>query len=472
MLKLSGMRVFPIFFILFLGFVAVLPICSQRSVFKEKLRITLPDPSDRIYLTSFNSDGSKLLVVNEKSAQVWSTETGKLLVRFEGFLPFDRRPEFKWQPGGSKVLQYDSNPYKTSDAFLWDAETGKRIATLTERRGIITAEWNSRGDRILTVGNWRTGGAYGLSRFTYSVRNENGSALRTTTERTDQVHSILFSVTGDKIIISHKGKEGQKSIRMYDVESDDLIRGFDQEISKVDVFTYAIFAGESPDGRVLCGQIKLSKGVACWRVEDNGGVTTFNFLDTKQTGDTYLVGFARDSSKIALLRSRPRKIEIADSTTGEVMFSMDIKHKVQRLSMQLGADKPSYGSIWSPSGRYFVVTDIEKEVSLWDVEKKQLISNRPAMWDSDYDWFVGTLPTDFEKFSFNERNEFLLSVTARTAKVWNPSDGQLLHEVVETNTKSSLGTFQRYIAQWSPGGKYLLTAAEQNKTLVLWAVND
>lgn len=447
---------------------------AQRLTFSEHVRIEIAGPDNRVYLAKFNSDGSKLLLLTAKSTGVWSTQSGKLLADLGEAWPLDYSG-VSWQPGGSRILRYPTSLYsQKKTAEIWDAETGRKIATLDEKKRVMWAEWSQSGDRVLTVGGFRGSGSF-PSEFSFSIRDDAGRIIRSESLPYD-IHSIRFFGKGKKLLISSKPVRGQKPILVYDAETGRLDRSFDHDLVNVSPLTYAKFSGESPDGKYLCGEIDLSKGITCWRSDDDSK-TAYSFLDTKETGDSHLVGFSADSKSVAILRSRQKRIEFADTSTGTVRFAAESKNKLTRFAYttiagQSYTEGQGYGELWSPTGRYFILTDVEKDVTIWDLTDRKMVSRRSAIWASDYDWFVGTLPTDSESFSFNSRNELLLSVSARTAKVWNPENGQLVHEVVDSEKARSRGTFQKNIAAWSRSGKYLLTVANQNKSLILWTVND
>ena len=52
-----------------------------------KHRLEVSSPEDRVLYASFNSDGTKVLLVNKNSTQIWSAETGKLVLSFPEKIP-------------------------------------------------------------------------------------------------------------------------------------------------------------------------------------------------------------------------------------------------------------------------------------------------------------------------------------------------------------------------------------------------
>jgi len=444
---------------------------AQTGLLKEKYRIELSDHTDRVLIAKFNYDGSKVLLVGNETTEVWSIETGRPVCTFSNPISLLKDgDEIVWQPGGDRLLQYRPYSYsKKAVAIIWDSESGRRLATLTEKGGVSRAQWNSDGNRILSVGFPSS-----LSDdATYSVRDENGRSLRTEKFGSFDIHSVTFSNSGNKLIVSYHAREGQKPVRIYDADSGRLEASFEHGLVNVNPLTHAIFAGESPDGKYLCGQIDTSKGVVCWKSNDQS-MPVYSFLDTKETGDNIFLGFSPDSKKLAILRSRQKEIDIADAATGHVQLSISGLKTVYQPSIAAANNSWllgfEYRDLWSPDGNEFIATDFENVVSIWNLKTNKQISRRPAIWNSDYDWFVGTLPTDFEVFRFNKRNGLLLSVSNQVIRICDPSNGALLKEFSFPFNKKGENVQERYVSNWSPDGEMLLTAENDNRTVIVWTV--
>jgi WD40 repeat protein len=225
----------------------------------------------------------------------------------------------------------------------------------------------------------------------------------------------------------------------------------------------------------LCGQIDLSKGVTCWRA-DGDGKPVYSFLDSKETGDIHFGGFSPDSKILAIVKPKTRTVELIDRESGKSVASLKSQNKLDRLHSSLGQqgfgkDDKKFGDLWSHDGKFFVLTDVEKEISLWNIETEKLILRRAAVWNTSYDWFVGTIPVDYEVFSFSNSHGYLLSRSTRNVRVFDPSNGTVIFEVNETAKKPEDGSFHRYISNWSPDGNSILTAADRNRTVILWTLS-
>ena len=429
-----------------------------------KHRLEVSSPEDRVLYASFNSDGTKVLLVNKNSTQIWSAETGKLVLSFPEKIPEKYGSGFEWQPNGSKVLQTGARGEKAA-AYIWDAETGRLTGVINEKKGIAYAEWNKTGDKILAVGN--TGGNYSLYDVPISIRDQNGKVIRTEfVIRPSSTPRASFTSDGNNVITSSDDRylDG-RPVRISDAETGETIKAFDQELSKSG---FASFSAESPDGKFICGQIIVSKGVVCWKTEGTES-PIYYFLDTKETGDISFLNFSPDSKSFAILKPKKNVIEIIDTETGKVKSTLQNPNKARLILFHPGMPLTS-GDSWSPDSKAFIASNFEKEASMWNTHTGELVAKLPLIYDDDYDWFVGTLVTDYERFSFHPSGKILLSIGRLSVKLWKPQTGELLMEVKEPVNKKSPGIYQFSVAQWSSDGNLLITAGEENKSVLLWEV--
>lgn len=444
----------------------------NAQIIQLKHRLDVSNLNDRVRYASFSPDGKKVLLVNENSTQVWSSESGRLLLTFPEKISLKDGNALKWQPNGTKILQYKTFLLdKNSAARLWDIESGRLIAVMNETRGVKSAEWNNRGDRILTVGDYEY--STDNKQVSLSVRDENGKSMRTGSIRTFSLLSIQFANDANNIIesyrVDYRYDFKEKPIRIYDADTGALLRSYDQELKRLSSFDYAVFRAESPDGKFVCGQIYPSKGVACWK---NAGSESplYYFLDSKQTGDISFLSFSPDSKSFVVSKPKQKVIEIVDAETGKVKVSLDNPNKARLNFYPNSTDYTLSGDSWSPTGKFFVATNFEKEANIWNAQTGRLIAKLPVIYGDDWDWFVGTLVSDYEAFFFHPSEKILLSVSNKVVRLWKPETGELLHEIKETDKDKTKDLFQRFIARWSPDGNLLMTAANENKSILLWEV--
>ncbi len=433
---------------------------SSPNVFSERLRISFSDSSELIRIAKFNTDGTKLLLVGSKIAEVYSTESGKKLAAFEGDTDYLKEgEEFHWQPGGSHILHFGRKFSNRAVARIWDADSGKLIAVLDEVDGVRVAEWNAPGDRILTVGGAET--KFSSSKIAYSIRDKSGKTIRAERLPLGQMRYLGFSSSGKKLIGNFFYKEGTKPIRIMDIDSGKVEKGFDHNLANTSSPVYASFAGESPNRKFMCGHIVSSVGVTCWRADDDSK-PLYSFIDTKETGNIQFVGFSPDSKSIAILLPKPRMIKILDVETGRESHSLESPDELKR----------GFGDRWSPDGKYFVINDLSNEVSVWNLNTEKVAWKRKTTWLSRYhpDFPDINVAIDYEVFRFNQANGLLLSVSGENVRVFDPAGGTVLFEAGKKDPKRQERSFRRRIANWSPDWRTLLTIDESNRSVILWAM--
>lgn len=452
------------------------PAYSQTDVFSERSRISLSDNSDIIRIAKFNSDGTKLLLVGRKTAEVYSSESGEKISSFvsEEKILKDG-DDFFWQPGGSRILQFGKEFSKEAVAKIWDADSGKLVAELKDDRGVQVAEWNVLGDRILTVG-----GSEAITfskKLTYSIYDQNGKVIRMVEEPIGSLRFVAFSSSGKKLIGSYSYQEGKKSIRIIDVDSGRVEKSYDHNLTNTSSPVYAAFSGESPDGKYLCGQIESSVGVTCWRSDDDSK-PIYTFIDNEATGNIRFLGFSPDSKSFAILVAKLGKIELIDAATGRANFTLTSPNKLTQLSYSAGRQwlmrrERIYGDLWSLDAKFFAFTDVVKEIGLWNTGSGKMIWSRRVIWKERGvpDQLRLTLPIDFEVFRFNPANGLLLSTSGENIKVTDPANGTVLFEIKKKSPGRQERGFRRQIPNWSPDGKTLMTIDESNRSVIMWDVN-
>ncbi len=438
---------------------------------RPKYNLDIGNSNDIVRYASFSPDGKRVLLVNDNSTQVWSAETGKLVLSFPEKISLKNGFRFAWQPDGTKILQYDSAYNDKTTARLWNTEDGKLIAVLSEKQGVEQVEWNKSGSRILSVGHLSL--ASPNKKTSYSVRDENGRIIRTEEVDSYSLWTVKFANDGRNLITSEKWSR-RKPVRISDAETGALVKSFDQELRKSFIDNYAVFSAESPDGKFLCGQILQSKGVVCWTTAD-GESPLYYFLDDKQTGDISFLSFSPDSKSFTILKPKKKVIEIIDAETGKVKNALENPNKTRLrfyanwIPSQQFLAMPT-GDSWSPSGKYFIAGNFEKEANIWNTQTGKLLAKLPLIYDDEHDWFVGTIVTDYETFSFHPSEKILLSVSREVVRLWKPETGELLQEIKETDKNKTKLLHQSSIARWSPDGNLLMTAANENKSVLLWEV--
>jgi WD40 repeat protein len=434
-----------------------------------KFRIRLADPADHVKVTVFSPDGSKILLVCEKSTQVWSVETGKLLVTFRQNIDLNDGFRFEWQPAGEKLLQF---PFiEGKQAYLWDTTDGRLLAAMSEKGGVTNASWNRDGTRILVVGKPLDGHYLNKRRSNYSIRDAAGGLIRSGFTEGKYALSTRFAADGRHLIINTDAPSGEKPIRILEADTGRLVGWFDQDVANDG---YARFVSQSPDDRYICAEIEDSKRTACWGSLSQPS-PIFYLLDNKQTGNINFLSFSPRSDRFAVAKQKQKVIEIVDAANGKTVSTLNnpSNARVQFYPLWNGPppDYTTIGDSWSPDGRYFIASDIEKNAFIWDAENGRLIATIPLSYHRSSDLFVGTFAIGFERFFFQPSGKILMSVNRETVKLWDPATGKLLQQIRDASFDKREGWSQDETAKWNPDGRSFVTTTDQNRTVIVWAIN-
>ena len=443
----------------------------NETIPKLKYTVNVAD-GERIRYASFSPDGKNILLVNENSTQIWSADTGKLILTFPKPIKLINGAYLKWQPNGSKILQFGEFSKKPT-AYLWETKNGKLISELEENYGVNKAEWNRKGDKILTVGGSNSSISIGKSSsaaISFSVRDENGTTIKNNLFELNALIYIGFSSDGDKLIKSFRFDNKAKSIGIFDAKTDTILKSFDISPEKKSYPVYPIFTEESADGKYFCGQIQDSKGVGCWQIS-GGELPIYTFLDNKESGNNTFLSFSRNSKYLTVSQERKKAIVVVDAQSGDIIKTLDNPNMTSLSLDRKGISKLSdlrRNDSWSPSGKFFVASNFQKEANIWNIETGKLIAKLPVVYDEEEDLFVGTQVTNYEVFAFNSNEDFLLSVSLYAVKLWKTKTGELLWEMKDVQKKDSQATYQSFVAGWNLSGNLLMTAGDKNKSVLLW----
>lgn len=393
----------------------VLLVCIFFTTFsfgQAKFRLELSNPKDTVVHSSFSPDGEKVLLAGERSTQVWSARTGKLLLSFPEKIDANSGLKIKWQPNGSKILVYDTGANKKSPAFLYDTETGKQIAALQgKKKAVRRADWDKDGKRILTFNN-----AEGqLDAVELSVWTAGGELINSIYEY--NIEKPQFLDGGKKLLFDRGFSKKGKPIVIWDIERGESIRSFDQTYKERDPWNLASLIRISPDEKLLCGFYGISSGIICWETSGDESIK-FAFHDGKETGDHYFCGFSSDGKRLALLKSDQNRIEFINSETGKTESFIESKDSAGCVP----AENYSYFSSWSVDDKFFITHNGDDKLSFWDVSTgKQTGSfklvDKYRFTDRNY---------DSDALTFNPAKPVLISASNKLIRLWNLETGAMI----------------------------------------------
>jgi WD40 repeat protein/serine/threonine protein kinase len=200
-----------------------------------RLIASLADPPffDVMYGT-FSPDGTRILTASiDTTARLWDAASGKLIASFDlgpawsgmDFLEADR-PALQFNPNGARILAASAD----HSAKLWDAATGKLIASFAHKDEVFQAEFSRDGARILTASKDKTAKLWDTA----------SGKLISSFDHPDGLYHAAFGPDGARILTA-----SGDTAKLWNAVSGRLVASFEHQDT-------VPWAGFSPDGtRIL-----------------------------------------------------------------------------------------------------------------------------------------------------------------------------------------------------------------------------
>ena len=348
----------------------------------------------------FSPDGARILTASaDKTARLWDAASGKLIASFDHQ---DGVSAAKFSPDGARILTASAD--KT--AKLWDAASGKLIASFAHQDTVRWAEFSPDGARILTASWDKTAKLWGVA----------PGELITSFAHQDGVQWAAFSPDGARILTAST----DKTAKLWDVALGKLIASFAHQ----DGVSAAAF---SPDGaRILTGS--ADNTAKLWDVASVNLIASFAHQDTVKA-----VAFSPDGARI-LTGSADKTAKLWDPTSGKLIASFAHLDEVN-------------AAVFSPDGARILTGSADKTAKLWDAASGKLIAS--------FGHEDGVIHVAFS----SDGARILTGSADNTAKLWDVDSGKLVASFTHEDTV-------RRVA-FSPDGSRILTASTDN-TAKLW----
>ena len=200
-----------------------------------KLIASLADPQffDVLY-GAFSPDGTRILTASiDTTARLWDAASGKLIASFDlgpawsgmDFLEADR-PALHFSPDSARILAASAG----HSAKLWDAATGKLIASFAHQDEVFQAEFSRDGARILTASKDKTAKLWDTA----------SGKLISSFDHPDGLYHAAFGPDGARILTA-----SGDTAKLWNAVSGKLVASFEHQDT-------VPWAGFSPDGtRIL-----------------------------------------------------------------------------------------------------------------------------------------------------------------------------------------------------------------------------
>jgi WD40 repeat protein len=292
-----------------------------------RLLATLQGHSDEVYTASFSLDGSRIATAGpDGSPKIWDS-TGRILATLQG-----GGSELLFSPDGSRIVTLDISDAKTPKTKVWDATSGRLVATLEGLAGAAPTSFSPDGSRVLTESH-------------HTVRLWDTVSGRLLATRIVGDHSSLVSPTfsPDGRIVT-AGDRDKDSLALWDAAFGQLLA----TLNPTDEVDHIAF---SPDGRRIVTTGLSDKTANVWDAASGRLLVTLE----GHSGVVDSASFSTDGRRI-VTASEDKTAKIWDAASGHLLATL------QGHSARLGF------AAFSPDGRLIVTSSADKTAKLWDVE--------------------------------------------------------------------------------------------------------
>ena len=246
-----------------------------------------------IRAVGFSPEGTRVLTgSDDNTARLWDAMTGKPVATLEG-------QGSAFSPDGTRVLtgSWDNT------ARLWDAATGKTVAVLEGHRGPAWAvAFSPDGKSVLT------GSGDGTARLWDAV---TGKPLATL-EHTGAIMAVAFSPDGTRVLTG----SNDRTARLWDAATDKRLATLEGHMGTVSAVSF------SPDGaRVLTGSI--DRTARLWDAATGKRVATLE----GHTGRVNAVAFSPNSA-LVLTGSNDGTAGLWDAAIGKTLNTLEDRKSV------------------------------------------------------------------------------------------------------------------------------------------------
>ncbi len=425
-------------------FFAILFSFNIYGLVGQQATLVLPiGHTDFINSTQFSNDGKKIVTSSkDRSAKVWDTETGNLLVE----LLKHRRQVL------SAEFNHDNKKIVTSSedstAILWDAISGNALLNFTHHTGIVNqAKFNLESTKVVTAS----------ADSTAMIWDIQTGKLLSTFKHDEEVQSAQFILLGKKIITCSRNK----SIKIWDVVSKKLL--IDIKYNKA----ITSFRLSSDAKKILVSSADSTAKI--WSTETGKPIISFKHPEIILSAQ-----FNPDEKKI-LISSRDSTAKIWDAETGNLL--VDLKKSRGQGSIR-----------FTPDGKKLLMYHWTGSVAFCDAITGNLLNNhlqgnisfvKATNFTPDGKKLIITFNSKYIPPNIYDLNSGLLLASLKnnsrtvTSLCYSPDGKKILMALENGATKvfdTRTGNLQLYInahksrivsAQFSNDGKKILTASSE-----------
>ena len=192
-----------------------------------------------VFAVAWSPDGQRIAsCADDKTVQVWDASTGKRLASLTGHTSYVHA--VAWSPDGRRIVSGSWD--KTVQ--MWDASTGKRLLSFTgHKSAVLAVAWSPDGRRIASGGDnpvqaWSPGGR---SKYDTAVQvwdTDTGRNMLTYTGHTSGVYAVSWSPDGRRVASC-----GDNTVQVWDAGMGQRLGTYTSHTDNVRAVAW------SPDGR-------------------------------------------------------------------------------------------------------------------------------------------------------------------------------------------------------------------------------
>jgi WD40 repeat protein len=339
-------------------------------------RLVLPvGHTSKINCVSFSPDGKRIVTAsNDNTAKIWDVSSGKLLQSMEGHTDYVEDAQFS--PDGERIVSAG----RDNTVRIWDARSGQLIHELSGYPDwVLNAKFSPDGEKIVTVSLQDGDNTYIWDATTRKI-------LRKLTGR---VLSASFSPDGRIIVTVSQ----DMTARFLDASTGECL----QKLS----LAGGVGAGLSSDGNtiVTAGRDDTAR---IWDVKTGKLMQKFSAkldyninLDFRLAGNKF-VTVGKDNNAL-----------IWDVSTGKLLHTLT------------GHSESVFVASFSPDGRNVVTASRDMTARVWDASTGECL--RQLSLSGNTKWINGE--------ALSADGKTIVTLTWDTAKVWDLTSGQLLHNL-------------------------------------------
>jgi len=366
------------------------------------------------YDVAFGPSGQNLVSGGfDRQVRLWSVDPVEQQKVFGGHT--DEIHAVAFSPDGKSIASGANDNL----VIIWDVATGNQSLILRGHKGKITdVAFSPDGSQVMSASE------DGTARIWNALFAGEHAMLR---GHTAAVSAVAFSPDGRIVATASE----DSTVKLWDTENwqvQETLRGHEREITAM---AYAA------DGKHLAtgGEDRI---IRIWDVKTGvvAATTAIRLYWVRA------LAFSPDSSMLAAGGvNSTNAVDIFDTTSGELLFSLDAHTKAIR------------GLSFHPAGNLLLSASEDGSVIVWDIATRQPIKTIPTH-HSDLITYAGYSPTG---------EKFVTTDDYGIAKLWNSATG------------AELATFEGHSAgvtnaAFTPSGSYLMTAGK-DRTVRVWDLN-